>query len=80
MPAHASTTDQFPQLSCGPGDDSGLDHGGMKLSERHSDGHEPQGAPDQETGALGVSHEALVEAHSAALRTPAMTPGSTMAA
>ncbi len=43
-----------------PGDDSGLDHGGMKLSEQYSDGHKPQGAPDQETGALGVSHEALV--------------------
>lgn len=43
-----------------PGDDSGLDHGGRKLSERYSDGHEPQGAPDQETGALGVSHEGLV--------------------
>ena len=42
-----------------PGDDSGLDHGGMKLSEQYSDGHKPQGAPDQETGALGVSHEAL---------------------
>ena len=46
-----------------PGDDSGLDHGGMKLSEQYSDGHKPQGAPDQETGASGVSHEALVAGH-----------------
>jgi len=43
-----------------PGDDSGLDNGGMKLSEQYSDGHKSQGAPDQETGALGVSHEAPV--------------------
>ena len=61
MPAHASTTDhRSAPRPADPGDDSGLDHGGMKLSERYSDGHEPQGAPDQETGALGVSHEALV--------------------
>ena len=46
-----------------PGDDSGLDNGGMKLSEQYSDGHKPQGAPDQETGASGVSHEALVAGH-----------------
>ena len=50
----------FRNCPADPGDDSGLDHGGMKLSEQYSDGHEPQGAPDQETGALGVSHEALV--------------------
>jgi hypothetical protein len=32
----------------------------MKLSEHHSDGHKPQGAPDQEMEALGVSNEGLV--------------------
>ena len=71
----------FRNCPADPGDDSGLDHGGMKLSEQYSDGHEPQGAPDQETGALGVSHEALVAGPlRTVLRTPAMTPGSTMAA
>ena len=51
---------KFRNCPADPGDDSGLDHGGMKLSEQYSDGHKPQGAPDQETGALGVSHEAPV--------------------
>src|SRR6476620_9292008 len=53
----------FRNCLADPGDDPGLDHGGMKLSEQYSDGHKPQGAPDQETGASGVSHEALVAGH-----------------
>jgi hypothetical protein len=32
----------------------------MKLSEHHSDAHKAHSAPDQETGALGGSHEGLV--------------------
>src|SRR5262245_19203789 len=42
-----------------PGDDAQLDHGGMGVSEDHTDGHTPHGAPDQGTGALGIPHESL---------------------
>ena len=58
--SHEALVAGFRRWPADLGNDSGLDNGGMKLSEHHNDGHKPQGAPHQETGALGVSHEGLV--------------------